>query len=178
DEALRQALVNLDAIDCPAGEMDVVLGAGWPGVLLHEAVGHGFEGDFHRKGSSVFSGKMGKRVAAPGVTVVDDGSIAGRRGSLSIDDEGTPTQRNVLIEDGIMVGMMHDRMSARLMGLEPTGNGRRQSFAHIPMPRMTNTFMEGGSDKLAAMVKSEEHTSELQSRENIVCRRPPEKKNS
>lgn len=154
DEAIRQALVNLDAIDCPAGEMDVVLGAGWPGVLLHEAVGHGFEGDFHRKGSSVFSGKMGQRVAAPGVTVVDDGSIAGRRGSLSFDDEGTPTQRNVLIEDGVMVGMMHDRMSARLMGLEPTGNGRRQSFAHIPMPRMTNTFMEGGRDKLEDMIAS------------------------
>ncbi|WP_296816997.1 metalloprotease TldD [Brevundimonas sp.] len=154
DEALRQALVNLDAIPCPAGEMDVVLGPGWPGVLLHEAVGHGFEGDFHRKGTSVFSGKMGKRVAAPGVTVVDDGSIAGRRGSLSFDDEGTPTQRNVLIEDGIMVGMMHDRMSARLMGLEATGNGRRQSFAHIPMPRMTNTFMEGGKDKLEDMIAS------------------------
>ena len=154
DEALRQALVNLDAIPCPAGEMDVVLGPGWPGVLLHEAVGHGFEGDFHRKGTSVFSGKMGKRVAAPGVTVVDDGSIAGRRGSLSIDDEGTPTQRNVLIEDGIMVGMMHDRMSARLMGLSATGNGRRQSFAHIPMPRMTNTFMEGGKDKLEDMIAS------------------------
>ncbi|HRH20203.1 MAG TPA: metalloprotease TldD [Brevundimonas sp.] len=154
DEAIRQALVNLDAIDCPAGEMDVVLGAGWPGVLLHEAVGHGFEGDFHRKGSSVFSGKMGHRVAAPGVTVVDDGSIAGRRGSLSFDDEGTPTRRNVLIEDGIMVGMMHDRMSARLMGMEATGNGRRQSFAHIPMPRMTNTFMEGGSDTLADMIAS------------------------
>jgi TldD protein len=154
DEAIRQALVNLDAIDCPAGEMDVVLGAGWPGVLLHEAVGHGFEGDFHRKGSSVFSGKMGQRVAAPGVTVVDDGSIAGRRGSLSIDDEGTPTRRNVLIEDGIMVGMMHDRMSARLMGMEATGNGRRQSFAQIPMPRMTNTFMEGGSDTLVDMIAS------------------------
>ena len=154
DEALRQALVNLDAIPCPAGEMDVVLGPGWPGVLLHEAVGHGFEGDFHRKGTSVFSGKMGKRVAAPGVTVVDDGSIAGRRGSLSFDDEGTPTQRNVLIEDGIMVGMMHDRMSARLMGLQATGNGRRQSFAHIPMPRMTNTFMEGGKDKLEDMIAS------------------------
>jgi TldD protein len=154
DEAIRMALVNLDAIDCPAGEMDVVLGAGWPGVLLHEAVGHGFEGDFHRKGSSVFTGKMGQRVAAPGVTVVDDGSIAGRRGSLSFDDEGTPTRRNVLIEDGIMVGMMHDRMSARLMGMEATGNGRRQSFAHIPMPRMTNTFMEGGSDTLADMIAS------------------------
>lgn len=154
DEALRQALVNLEAIDCPAGEMDVVLAAGWPGVLLHEAVGHGFEGDFHRKGSSVFNGMMGKRVAAPGVTVVDDGSIAGRRGSLSIDDEGTPTSRTVLIEDGIMVGLMHDRLSARQMGQAATGNGRRQSFAHMPMPRMTNTFMEGGRDSRADMIAS------------------------
>ena len=154
DEALRQALVNLDAIPCPAGEMDVVLGPGWPGVLLHEAVGHGLEGDFNRKGSSAFSGKLGQRVAAPGVTVVDDGSIMGRRGSLTIDDEGTPTQRNVLIEDGILVGYMHDRMSARLMGMEATGNGRRESFAHVPMPRMTNTFMEGGRDKLADMIAS------------------------
>ena len=154
DEALRQALVNLEAVDCPAGEMDVVLGAGWPGVLLHEAIGHGFEGDFHRKGSSVFSGKMGQRVAAPGVTVVDDGSIAGRRGSLSIDDEGTPTSRTVLIEDGIMVGLMHDRLSARQLGARATGNGRRQSFAHMPMPRMTNTFMEGGSAKQADMIAS------------------------
>ena len=154
DEALRQALVNLDAVDCPAGEMDVVLGAGWPGVLLHEAVGHGFEGDFHRKGSSVFNGMMGKRVAAPGVTVVDDGSIAGRRGSLSIDDEGTPTSRTVLIEDGIMVGLMHDRLSARQLGAQATGNGRRQSFDHMPMPRMTNTFMEGGRDNQADMIAS------------------------
>ena len=154
DEALRQALVNLEAVDCPAGEMDVVLGAGWPGVLLHEAIGHGFEGDFHRKGSSVFSGMMGKRVAAPGVTVVDDGSIAGRRGSLSVDDEGTPTSRTVLIEDGIMVGLMHDRMSARQLGARATGNGRRQSFAYMPMPRMTNTFMEGGRDKQADMIAS------------------------
>ena len=154
DEALRQALINLDAVDCPAGEMDVVLGAGWPGVLLHEAIGHGFEGDFHRKGSSVFTGMMGKRVAAPGVTVVDDGSIAGRRGSLSIDDEGTPTSRTVLIEDGIMVGLMHDRLSARQMGQAATGNGRRQSFAHMPMPRMTNTFMEGGKDSKADMIAS------------------------
>ncbi|WP_333592720.1 TldD/PmbA family protein, partial [Brevundimonas sp.] len=154
DEALRQALVNLDAVDCPAGEMDVVLGAGWPGVLLHEAVGHGFEGDFHRKGSSVFNGMMGKRVAAPGVTVVDDGSIAGRRGSLSVDDEGTPTSRTVLIEDGIMVGLMHDRLSARQLGASATGNGRRQSFAHMPMPRMTNTFMEGGRDNQADMIAS------------------------
>ncbi|MGQ3111614.1 MAG: metalloprotease TldD [Brevundimonas sp.] len=154
DEALRQALINLDAVDCPAGEMDVVLGAGWPGVLLHEAIGHGFEGDFHRKGSSVFTGMMGKRVAAPGVTVVDDGSIAGRRGSLSIDDEGTPTSRTVLIEDGIMVGLMHDRLSARQMGVAATGNGRRQSFAHMPMPRMTNTFMEGGKDSKDDMIAS------------------------
>jgi TldD protein len=154
DEALRQALVNLDAVDCPAGEMPVVLGAGWPGVLLHEAIGHGFEGDFHRKKSSVFTGMIGQRVAAPGVTVVDDGSIAGRRGSLSVDDEGTPTSRTVLIEDGIMVGLMHDRLSARQMGVSPTGNGRRQSFAHTPMPRMTNTFMEGGSGSQAEMIAS------------------------
>lgn len=154
DDALHQALVNLDAVDCPAGEMDVVLAAGWPGVLLHEAVGHGFEGDFHRKGTSVFNGKMGQRVAAPGVTVVDDGSIAGRRGSLSIDDEGTPTSRTVLIEDGIMVGLMHDRLSARQLNATATGNGRRQSFAHQPMPRMTNTFMEGGKDSKADMIAS------------------------
>ena len=154
DEALRQALVNLEAVDCPAGEMDVVLGAGWPGVLLHEAVGHGFEGDFHRKGSSVFSGRMGQRVAAPGVTVVDDGSIAGRRGSLSVDDEGTPTSRTVLIEDGIMVGLMNDRLSARQLGQRATGNGRRQSFAHMPMPRMTNTFMEGGNAAQVDMIAS------------------------
>jgi TldD protein len=154
DEALRQALVNLDAIPCPAGEMDVVLGPGWPGVLLHEAVGHGLEGDFNRKGSSAFAGRMGQRVAAPGVTVVDDGSIAGRRGSLTVDDEGTPTNRTVLIEDGILVGYMHDRLSARLMGATPTGNGRRQSFAHTPMPRMTNTFMLGGTDKLSEMIAS------------------------
>lgn len=154
DEAIRQAVVNLDAVDCPAGEMDVVLAAGWPGVLLHEAIGHGFEGDFHRKGSSVFTGMMGKRVAAPGVTVVDDGSIAGRRGSLTVDDEGTPTSRTVLIEDGIMVGLMHDRQSARLMGQAATGNGRRQSFAHMPMPRMTNTFMENGDASRADMIAS------------------------
>lgn len=154
DDALRQALVNLDAVDCPAGEMDVVLAAGWPGVLLHEAVGHGFEGDFHRKGSSVFTGMMGKRVAAPGVTVVDDGSIAGRRGSLSFDDEGTPTSRIVLIEDGIMVGLMHDRLSARQLGASATGNGRRQSFAHMPMPRMTNTFMTAGDKDPEEILRS------------------------
>jgi TldD protein len=154
DEALRQALVNLEAVPCPAGEMDVVLGAGWNGVLLHEAVGHGLEGDFNRKGISAFSGRVGERVAAPGVTVFDDGSLPGRRGSLTIDDEGTPTERTVLIEDGILVGYMHDRQSARLMGLTPTGNARRQSFAHMPMPRMTNTAMAGGSDKLEDMIAS------------------------
>jgi TldD protein len=154
DEALRQALVNLDAVACPAGEMDVVLGAGWNGVLLHEAVGHGLEGDFNRKGTSTFSGRIGERVAAPGVTVFDDGTIPGRRGSLSVDDEGTPTERTILIEDGILVGYMHDRQSARLMGLTATGNARRQSFAHMPMPRMTNTGMLGGNDKLEDMIAS------------------------
>jgi len=146
DEALRQALVNLDSVPAPAGEMTVVCGPGWPGVLLHEAVGHGLEGDFNRKGSSAFSGRIGERVAAPGVTVIDDGSIGERRGSLSIDDEGTPTQRNVLIEDGILRNYMQDRLNARLMGVPATGNGRRESFAHAPMPRMTNTFMLGGHD--------------------------------
>jgi len=154
EEALRQAMVNLDAVACPAGEMDVVLGPGWNGVLLHEAVGHGLEGDFNRKGSSAFSGRIGEQVAAPGVTVFDDGSIAGRRGSLSIDDEGTPTERTILIEDGKLVGYMHDRMSARLMGLEPTGNGRRQSYAHLPMPRMTNTGMLGGDHSREEMIAS------------------------
>jgi len=153
DEALRQALVNLDAVDCPAGEMEVVLGPGWNGVLLHEAVGHGLEGDFNRKGISAFSGRIGERVAAPGVTIFDDGAIAGRRGSLTIDDEGTPTERTVLIEDGILVGYMHDRMSARLMGLAPTGNGRRESYAHIPMPRMTNTGMLAGATPKAEMIE-------------------------
>jgi len=126
--------------------MTVVCGPGWPGVLLHEAIGHGLEGDFNRKGTSAFAGRVGDRVAAPGVTVVDDGSIADRRGSLTIDDEGTPTQCNVLIEDGILKGYIHDRLNARLMGVEPTGNGRRESYAHAPMPRMTNTFMHGGGD--------------------------------
>ena len=144
DEALRVALVNLDAIPAPAGEMDVVLGPGWPGVLLHEAVGHGLEGDFNRKGSSAFSGKIGQRVAAKGVTVVDDGTFEGRRGSLTVDDEGTPTSRTVLIEDGILKGYLQDRMNARLMGVAATGNGRRESYAHRPMPRMTNTFMTAG----------------------------------
>ena len=154
DEALRQALVNLDAVACPAGEMDVVLGPGWNGVLLHEAVGHGLEGDFNRKGLSAFSGRIGQRVAAPGVTVVDDGTIPGRRGSLTVDDEGTPTERTVLIEDGILVGYMHDRLSARMMGVEATGNARRQSYAHMPMPRMTNTAMMGGRSSQAEMIAS------------------------
>ncbi len=154
EEALRMALVNLDSVPCPAGEMDVVLGPGWNGVLLHEAVGHGLEGDFNRKGTSAFSGKIGQRVAAPGVTVFDDGHIAGRRGSLTIDDEGTPTSRTILIEDGILVGYMHDRQSARLMGMAPTGNGRRQSYAHMPMPRMTNTGMLGGDHNPAEMITS------------------------
>jgi TldD protein len=154
DEALRQALVNLDAVSAPAGEMDVVLGPGWNGVLLHEAVGHGLEGDFNRKGISAFSGRIGERVAAPGVTVFDDGTVLGRRGSLTIDDEGTPTERTVLIEDGILVGYMHDRMSARLMGMKATGNGRRESYAHMPLPRMTNTAMMGGDVPREEMIKS------------------------
>ncbi len=144
DEALRQALVNLDSVPAPAGEMPVVLGPGWPGVLLHEAIGHGLEGDFNRKKTSAFAGLMGQRVAAPGVTVVDDGTLTDRRGSLTIDDEGTPTERTVLIEDGILKGYMQDRQNARLMGMAPTGNGRRESFAHNPMPRMTNTYMLDG----------------------------------
>ena len=152
DEALAQALVNLEAVAAPAGEFTVLLGPGWPGVLLHEAVGHGLEGDFNRKGTSAFSGRIGERVAAPGVTVVDDGSIHDRRGSLSIDDEGTPTQENILIEDGILKGYIQDRLNARLMGVAPTGNGRRESFAHAPMPRMTNTFMRGGSDDPAELL--------------------------
>src|SRR4249920_246402 len=231
DEAIRQALVNLQAIPAPAGEMDVVLGSGWPGVMLHEAVGHGLEGDFNRKKTSAFAGLMGQRVAAKGVTVVDDGTIQARRGSLSIDDEGTPTNRTVLIEDGILVGYMQDRQNARLMSMNPTGNGRRESHAHVPMPRMTNTYMLGGdrdpkeilasvknglyavsfgggqvditsgkyvfqcteaykleNGRIGApikgamligngpsdlhrvsMIRSEEHTSELQSRPHIVC---------
>ncbi|MBL6429105.1 MULTISPECIES: metalloprotease TldD [Maritimibacter] len=144
DEALRIALVNLEAEAAPAGQMDVVLGNGWPGILLHEAVGHGLEGDFNRKGSSAFSGLIGQQVAAKGVTVVDDGTIPDRRGSLTVDDEGTPSSRTVLIEDGVLVGYMQDRQNARLMGVEATGNGRRESYAHAPMPRMTNTIMEGG----------------------------------
>jgi TldD protein len=152
DTALAQALVNLDSVAAPAGEMTVLLGPGWPGVLLHEAVGHGLEGDFNRKGTSAFSGRIGDRVGAPGVTVVDDGSIANRRGSLSIDDEGTPTGETVLIEDGILKGYMQDRLNARLMGVAATGNGRRESYAHAPMPRMTNTFMKGGKDDPAELL--------------------------
>ena len=144
DEALRQALVNLASVPAPAGEMPVVLGPGWPGILLHEAIGHGLEGDFNRKKTSAFSGLMGERVAASGVTVVDDGTLADRRGSLTIDDEGTPSARTVLIEDGILCGYLQDRMNARLMGAQPTGNGRRESYAHAPMPRMTNTYMLSG----------------------------------
>jgi TldD protein len=144
DEALRQALVNLGSVPAPAGEMTVVLGPGWPGVMLHEAVGHGLEGDFNRKKTSAFSGLIGQRVASPGVTIVDDGTLKDRRGSLTIDDEGTPSSCNTLIEDGILKGYMQDRLNARLMGLRPTGNGRRQSFAHAPMPRMTNTYMLAG----------------------------------
>jgi TldD protein len=147
DEALRQALVNLGSVPAPAGEMVVVLGSGWPGVMLHEAVGHGLEGDFNRKKTSAFSGMMGQQVASKGVTVVDDGTIPDRRGSLTVDDEGTPSGYNVLIEDGILKGYMQDRMNARLMGVRPTGNGRRESFGHAPIPRMTNTYMlAGGHD--------------------------------
>ena len=154
DEALRQALVNLDAVPAPAGEMEVVLGPGWPGILLHEAIGHGLEGDFNRKKTSAFAGLLGQRIAAPGVTVVDDGTIPDRRGSLTVDDEGTPSGRTTLIEDGILVGFLQDRQNARLMGVAPTGNGRRQSHAHIPMPRMTNTVMLGGAHDPAEVIAS------------------------
>ncbi len=153
-EALRQSLVSLEAEDAPAGEMDVVLGAGWPGILLHEAIGHGLEGDFNRKKTSAFAGLMGQRIASPGVTVVDDGTLANRRGSLSVDDEGTPAQRTTLIEDGILVGYMQDRQNARLMGTQSTGNGRRQSYAHIPMPRMTNTVMMNGDREPGEIIAS------------------------
>jgi TldD protein len=154
DEAVRQALVNLEAIPAPAGEMDVVLAPGWPGIMLHEAVGHGLEGDFNRKKTSAFAGLMGQRVASKGVTVVDDGTLAQRRGSLSIDDEGTPTGRTVLIEDGILIGYMQDRQNARLMGMKPTGNGRRQGYAHLPMPRMTNTYMLAGGHPPGEIIAS------------------------
>lgn len=154
DEALRQALVNLDSRPAPAGEMEVVLGAGWPGILLHEAIGHGLEGDFNRKQTSAFAGLLGQRIASPGVTVVDDGTMPDRRGSLTVDDEGTPSSRTVLIEDGILVGYMQDRLNARLMAMRATGNGRRQSYAHAPMPRMTNTVMLGGAHSAEEMIRS------------------------
>ena len=153
-EALRQALVNLEAIDAPAGNMPVVLGNGWPGVLLHEAVGHGLEGDFNRKGTSTYAGRVGQRVAAPGVTIVDDGTLGGRRGSLNVDDEGTPTRCTPLIEDGVLAGYMHDTLNARLTGVAPTGNGRRESFAHLVMPRMTNTYMLAGQHAREDMIRS------------------------
>jgi TldD protein len=152
-EALRIALVNLDATPAPAGVMDVVLGPGWPGILLHEAIGHGLEGDFNRKKTSAFAGLMGQQIAAKGVTVLDDGTIPDRRGSITVDDEGTPSGKNTLIEDGVLVGYMQDRQNARLMGVEPTGNGRRESYAHAPMPRMTNTYMLGGDAEPEAIVR-------------------------
>jgi TldD protein len=154
DEALRQALVNLDSRPAPAGEMEVVLGPGWPGILLHEAIGHGLEGDFNRKKTSAFAGLLGTQIATPGVTVVDDGTLPDRRGSLTVDDEGTPTSRTVLIEDGVLVGFMQDRLNARLMGMQATGNGRRQSYAHTPMPRMTNTVMLAGPHSPEEMIRS------------------------
>lgn len=155
-EAVRQALVNLEASPAPAGSMQVVLGPGWPGILLHEAIGHGLEGDFNRKGTSAFAGRLGEKIAAEGCTVVDDGTLPGRRGSLNVDDEGTPTQNTVLIERGILKGYLQDRMNARLMGMAPTGNGRRESYAHLPMPRMTNTYMLAGEtppEEIIASVK-------------------------
>jgi TldD protein len=154
EEALRQALVNLEAVPAPAGTFDIVLGNGWPGVMLHEAVGHGLEGDFNRKKTSAFAGLMGSQVAAKGVTVVDDGTMSERRGSLTVDDEGTPTSRTVLIEDGRLVGYMQDRQNARLMGMRATGNGRRESYAHEPMPRMTNTYMTAGTHEPAEIIAS------------------------
>jgi len=156
DQAVHQALVNLDAGPAPAGEMTVVLGPGWPGILLHEAIGHGLEGDFNRKGTSAFAGRVGERIAAKGVTVVDDGTLSGRRGSLNVDDEGEPTQCTTLIEDGILKGYIQDSLNARLMGVAPTGNGRRESYAHVPMPRMTNTYMLNGDrdpDEIIASVE-------------------------
>ncbi|MGZ8158196.1 MAG: metalloprotease TldD [Methylobacter sp.] len=153
-EAVRQALVNLEAVEAPAGNMTVVLGSGWPGILLHEAIGHGLEGDFNRKGTSAFSGRVGERVASDLCTVVDDGTLSGRRGSLTIDDEGTPTEKTVLIENGILKGYMQDQLNARLMGVKPTGNGRRESYAHLPMPRMTNTYMLPGQHDPEEIIKS------------------------
>jgi len=156
-EAVRQATIKLHAVEAPAGELTVVLGPGWPGILLHEAVGHGLEGDFNRKQTSAFSGRLGQKVASELVTVVDDGTIPNRRGSLNVDDEGTPTGRTVLIEKGILTGYMQDRLNARLMGMKPTGNGRRESYAHAPMPRMTNTFMLAGADDPGEILKSVKH---------------------
>ncbi len=154
EEAVRVAMLNLEAEPCPAGTMDVVLGPGWPGILLHEAIGHGLEGDFNRKGTSAFANRLGQRVAAEGVTVVDDGTLPERRGSLNVDDEGTATQRTVLIEDGILRGYLQDKLNARLTGTQPTGNGRRESYAHLPMPRMTNTFMLAGQDDPEEILRS------------------------
>ena len=154
DEAVRVATLNLQSIPCPAGTMNVVLGPGWPGILLHEAIGHGLEGDFNRKKTSAFTDRLGQRVASEGVTVVDDGTLPERRGSINVDDEGTPSKRNVLIDDGILVGYMHDRLNAELMGMEPTGNGRRESYAHLPLPRMTNTFMLAGEDDPEEILRS------------------------
>lgn len=154
DEAIRIARLNLTSVPCPAGSMTVALGPGWPGILLHEAIGHGLEGDFNRKKTSAFADRIGQRVASPGVTVVDDGTLPERRGSINFDDEGTPSQRNLLIEDGILVGYLHDKLNARLMGMEPTGNGRRESYAHVPLPRMTNTFMLAGDDDPEDIVRS------------------------
>ena len=179
---MDQALLNLRARDAPAGTMTVVLGHGWPGILLHEAIGHGLEGDFNRKGTSAFSGRVGQRVAAKGITVVDDGTIAQRRGSLNIDDEGNPTQRTVLIEDGILKGYMQDRLNAALMGVAPTGNGRRESFAALPMPRMTNTIMLAGTHdperdprvgRTTASTPSISAAARSTSRAASSCSRPP-----
>jgi TldD protein len=156
EEAVRQALVNLEAVPAPAGNMPVVLGNGWPGILLHEAIGHGLEGDFNRKGTSAFSHRLGQRVASPACTVVDDGTLPGRRGSLNVDDEGYPTQKTVLIENGILKNYMQDKLNARLMGMSQTGNGRRESYAHLPMPRMTNTYMLPGSYEKEEMIASVE----------------------
>ena len=156
-EAVRQALVNLDAVSAPAGTMKVVLGPGWPGILLHEAIGHGLEGDFNRKGTSAFSGRSGEKVASELCTVVDDGTLANRRGSLNVDDEGVPTQRTVLIENGILKGYMQDKLSARLMGVSPTGNGRRESYSHLPMPRMTNTYMLAGQSDPGEIIAAVDH---------------------
>jgi TldD protein len=156
EEAVRIGVLNLDAQPCPAGSMNVVLGPGWPGILLHEAIGHGLEGDFNRKATSAFSDKLGQRIAAEGVTVIDDGTLAERRGSINVDDEGTPSQRNVLIDNGVLVNYMQDRLNAQLMGREPTGNGRRESYAHLPMPRMTNTFMLAGEDDPEDILRSVE----------------------